>query len=86
MGAPAAGSAVETPLGTIGVEATGAGVRRVRLPVDRGAVSGTGSGADAAAHAEAAAVQLTEYADGGRERLELELEGVLPPRLDLGEP
>jgi methylated-DNA-[protein]-cysteine S-methyltransferase len=59
----------ETAIGVVGVEATGAGVRRVRLPGD-GEPGPRGDGA-AEALAAAAAGQLEEYARGERESFEL---------------
>ena len=71
---------VETPLGTLGIEVTDAGVRRVRLPgsLDTGARAGDGPAATATA--ERAAAHLGEYARGERETFELSLdwEGVEP--------
>jgi methylated-DNA-[protein]-cysteine S-methyltransferase len=71
---------VDTPLGALRVEATDAGVRRVRLPgnVDSGARAGDGPAATATA--EQAAAQLGEYARGERETFELPLDwdGVEP--------
>ena len=63
---------VETPIGVLGVEATDAGVRRVRLP-GAGELDPQGGGV-AAASASAAAAQLAEYARGEREGFELELD------------
>jgi methylated-DNA-[protein]-cysteine S-methyltransferase len=83
MSASQAAAAVETRLGTIGVEATDAGVRRVRLPGEgRSQAEAAGNACNsllqgdglAAANAVAAAEQLAEYADGRRERFELDLD------------
>jgi methylated-DNA-[protein]-cysteine S-methyltransferase len=75
MGFGTAAMAVETPIGTIGVEATDDGVRRVRLPGDRVLASELETEERAAAaNAAAAAEQLAEYAGGVRERFELELD------------
>ena len=65
---------VETPIGTIGVEATAAGLRRVRLPGE--GVPGESSRGDeiAAANATSAAEQLAEYASGEREVFDLQLD------------
>jgi methylated-DNA-[protein]-cysteine S-methyltransferase len=67
---------VDTPLGTIGIEASEAGLRRVRLPGDGVSGAGTPGGA----HSETAAAQIAEYAAGRREQFDLELdwEGVEP--------
>ena len=69
--------AVETSIGTIGIEATDAGLRRVRLPGDDVPGPRAGDGAHAAAaNAAVAADQLAEYASGDREQFELELDWV----------
>ena len=67
-------TSVETPIGTIGVEATGAGLRRVRLPGEDVPGQSTNGDERAAAHATAAAEQLAEYARGEREVFEIELD------------
>jgi methylated-DNA-[protein]-cysteine S-methyltransferase len=65
---------VETPIGVVGVEATDAGVRRVRLP-DGGASRPTVGGAGpAAAHARDAVSQLEEYGRGQREAFDFALD------------
>jgi methylated-DNA-[protein]-cysteine S-methyltransferase len=74
MGANGAVAEVVTPIGTIGVEATDAGLRRVRLPGDGSTRSEAGSGERAAANVSVATRQLLEYACGDRERFELELD------------
>lgn len=74
MGRGDAAVAVETPIGTIGVEATAAGLRRVRLPSDGLATERVPRDEPAAGHAAAAAEQLREYASGRRERFEVELD------------
>jgi methylated-DNA-[protein]-cysteine S-methyltransferase len=66
-------AAVETRLGLIGVEATEAGVRRVRLPGDGTQPVGQDDGT-AAAHATAAARQFAEYVEGRREEFEIGLD------------
>jgi methylated-DNA-[protein]-cysteine S-methyltransferase len=75
-----AAATVVTPLGTIGIEATDAGLRRVRLPGEGALETRAGGDGRAAATATRAARQLLEYADGERERFELELDlaGVEP--------
>ena len=68
----AASTSVETRIGVVGIEATGDGIRRVRLP--GGAElehRGAGAAADSAA---SAASQLEEYARGEREDFDLELD------------
>jgi methylated-DNA-[protein]-cysteine S-methyltransferase len=65
--------AVDTSIGVLGIEATGAGVRRVQLPNGRTDVA-TSRGGQAAPHAADAAGQLQEYARGERERFELALD------------
>src|SRR5687768_12849904 len=67
-------TAVETQIGTIGVEATDAGLRRVRLPDEGGTRQSTDGEQRAAAYATAAAEQLAEYASGEREVFEIELD------------
>jgi methylated-DNA-[protein]-cysteine S-methyltransferase len=64
---------LETPIGAIGVEATEAGLRRVRLPAHGTLREAHGNG-QAAANAKAAAVQLEEYLRGDRERFEVPLD------------
>jgi methylated-DNA-[protein]-cysteine S-methyltransferase len=69
-----ASAAVETPIGTIGIEATELGVRSVRLP---GRVEGSAVAGEAGPPAEtvsAAAGQLQEYLRGERESFELPLD------------
>ena len=69
---------VETSIGELGVEASEAGLRRVRLP-GGGALDASGSGT-AQARVAAAAEQIAEYARGEREVFEVELDwsGVEP--------
>lgn len=71
---------IETPLGTIGIEATATGVRRVRLPDEGQLPPGAHGDGRAAEHVSAAAEQVLEYAGGERERLEVTLDwdGVEP--------
>ena len=66
--------AFETPIGVLGVEATDAGVRRVRLPDDGARVPGSGGGGQAAANANDAAAQFDEYLRGEREAFDFELD------------
>lgn len=63
---------VETPIGVLGIEATGVGVRRVRLP-HSGQLASGGSGT-AAANASSAAEQIAEYVGGQRESFDLPLD------------
>jgi methylated-DNA-[protein]-cysteine S-methyltransferase len=74
MGGRDAAVVVETPIGTIGVEATDAGLRRVRLPGDRLPTRRVADDERAEANVAAAAEQLAKYASGERERFELELD------------
>ncbi len=67
-----ASTSVETPIGLLGIEATDAGLRRIRLPGD-GDVETDGDGS-AAGYAAAAAAQLAEYAVGEREDFDLALD------------
>jgi len=71
--------AIQTPIGTLGIDASEAGLRRVRLPGEHEVVA-EGDGPGAAANATAAAQQLAEYARGEREEFELtfDWEGVDP--------
>lgn len=69
-----AARAGETPLGTIGVEASAAGLRRVRLPGSSNAGTAAGGDEPAAARAEEALEQLAEYASGQRESFDLEVD------------
>jgi methylated-DNA-[protein]-cysteine S-methyltransferase len=65
---------IETQLGEIGVEATEAGLARVRLPGDlRSSAAPSGDGR-AFSHAQSAAAQLREYFAGERVQFELELD------------
>jgi methylated-DNA-[protein]-cysteine S-methyltransferase len=75
-----AGAAVETRLGTVGIEATAAGLSRVRLPGEGGTQQQAHGDGPAAATVTAAAAQLVEYADGRREQFDIELDwdGVEP--------
>jgi methylated-DNA-[protein]-cysteine S-methyltransferase len=63
----------ETPIGTIGVEATEAGLRRVQLPAHGTVLEAHGNG-QAEANAIAAAGQIEEYLRGGRERFDIALD------------
>ncbi len=65
---------IETQLGAVGVEATEAGVSRVRLPGGRGSPAAPSGEGRASTHALSAALQLREYFAGERERFELELD------------
>ena len=65
---------VETPLGTVGVEATDVGVCRVRLPDAGIRASKTSGSGPAAATAVDAGAQLEEYARGERETFEVVLD------------
>ena len=64
----------DTRLGQIGVEATEAGIRRVRLPGETGDRLVTRGDGRAAEKVSAAVEQLTEYADRARQEFDLELE------------
>ena len=65
---------VETPIGVLGVEATEAGVRRVRLPSEGRSDPGEGGSGEAAATATDAATQFQEYLHGDRESFDLALD------------
>jgi methylated-DNA-[protein]-cysteine S-methyltransferase len=70
----AAAILVETPLGTLGVEATEVGVRRVHLPDVGISASETPGSGSAAATATDAASQLEEYMRGERETFDVVLD------------
>jgi methylated-DNA-[protein]-cysteine S-methyltransferase len=74
MSRDAAAILVETPLGTVGVEATEAGVRRVHLPDVGISPSETPGSGSAAATATDAAAQLEEYMRGERETFDVVLD------------
>ena len=74
MSVDRAAAAVETRIGTIGIEATAAGIRRVRLPGEARAARDEHGNGRAAENASQAAAQVTEYASGERERFELSLD------------
>jgi methylated-DNA-[protein]-cysteine S-methyltransferase len=63
---------VDTAIGVVGIEATDAGVRRVRLPGER-ARDTSGEGVEAPAATEAGE-QIREYAAGEREAFDLTLD------------
>ena len=76
MTASAAARLVESPVGTIGVESTAAGLRRVRLPGpgdEMPAAESSGDGT-AAVNTERAAVQIEEYLNGEREEFDVVLD------------
>jgi len=62
------------PLGDVGVEATAAGLRRVRLPGERAVGDGPAEAGTAAEHAAAAAAQIAAYLTGDRVAFELALD------------
>jgi methylated-DNA-[protein]-cysteine S-methyltransferase len=64
---------IESPIGTIGVEATEVGLRRVRLP-DHGPTPDASGDGQAATHAAWAAGQLDAYLHGDRETFEIPLD------------
>lgn len=65
--------AFQSPIGTVGVEATELGLRRVHLPGERVTPAPPGDG-QAAATAAGAAGQIEEYLRGDRETFEIELD------------
>jgi methylated-DNA-[protein]-cysteine S-methyltransferase len=65
---------LEAAIGTVGIEATEAGLRRVRLPGDGEAAHEAGGDEHAAANAEHAARQLGEYLRGTREAFQIPLD------------
>jgi methylated-DNA-[protein]-cysteine S-methyltransferase len=76
---------VHTPLGSLRVETTDTGVRRIRLPGSAGASVPATEGHAASAIAVQAATQLGEYARGERETFDLPVdwEGVEPLHRDV---
>jgi methylated-DNA-[protein]-cysteine S-methyltransferase len=80
VGTNEAVAVVDSPIGTIGIEATDVGLRRVRLPGERPPEAEAGGGGPAVANAARAARQLLEYAGGERQQfvLDLDLTGVEP--------
>jgi methylated-DNA-[protein]-cysteine S-methyltransferase len=70
----AAAIALSTPIGMIGVEATDAGLRRVRLPGNTVHTSDAGAEGRAAATADETATQLREYLRGEREEFDIQLD------------
>ena len=74
MNRVAAAVLVETPLGTVGVEATEAGIRRVHLPDAGSRTSETPGIGSAAAAAVDAAAQLEEYMRGERQTFDVVLD------------
>jgi methylated-DNA-[protein]-cysteine S-methyltransferase len=65
--------AFDSPIGTVGVEATELGLRRVHLP-GHGVTSDVAGPGRAATNAAGAAGQIEEYLRGDRETFELELD------------
>jgi methylated-DNA-[protein]-cysteine S-methyltransferase len=72
--------ALETPIGTIGVEATDAGLRRVRLPGSDLRTNGSDAEGRAAVNLDETTAQLHEYLSGERESFDIALDwdGVVP--------
>ena len=69
----AAARSIDSPVGTIGVESTAAGLRRVHLPGGDHRDDSPGDG-DAAANTERAAAQIGEYLRGEREEFDVALD------------
>jgi methylated-DNA-[protein]-cysteine S-methyltransferase len=65
---------IETSIGVLGVEATDAGVRRVRLPGGGAPTQPVAGAWPAARHAAAAAAQFEEYLGGEREQFDFALD------------
>src|SRR5262245_23230720 len=66
--------ALETSIGTLGIEATEEGLHRVRLPYENRAPRAVDGGGHSAQIAGDAATQLAEYLDSRRTEFELELD------------
>lgn len=64
---------IDSPVGTIGVESTAAGLRRVRLPGGDHRDDSTGDGS-AAVNTERAAAQIGQYLRGEREEFDVVLD------------
>jgi methylated-DNA-[protein]-cysteine S-methyltransferase len=62
------------PIGTLGLEATEAGLSRVRLPGNGAATTDAEGDERALANAEHGAAQLDEYLRGGREEFQITLD------------
>lgn len=73
MTADAAARFIDSPVGTIGVESTAAGLRRVRLPGGDHRDDSTGDGS-ALANTERAAAQIEEYLRGERKEFDVVLD------------
>lgn len=69
-----AATSVETHLGAIGIEATAAGVSRVRLPGESRTPPAERSGGRAVENVSTAATQVLEYTAGERERFDVALD------------
>jgi methylated-DNA-[protein]-cysteine S-methyltransferase len=67
---------IETPLGPIGVEATDAGICRIRLPGESGHAQRDADGR-ASARAEEAARQISDFARGRRTAFDIDLDWVV---------
>jgi methylated-DNA-[protein]-cysteine S-methyltransferase len=74
VGSTAVEISVSAPIGTVGVEATAAGLRRVRLPGNGGAAHDAEGDERAASNAQHAAMQLDEYLRGVREEFRIPLD------------
>ena len=66
--------ALETRIGTLGVEATAEGLRRVQLPGENRSPHVADGGGRSGEIARDAAAQLAEYLDGERTQFELDLD------------
>jgi methylated-DNA-[protein]-cysteine S-methyltransferase len=69
-----ASTSFEAAIGTVGVEATDAGLHRIRLPGSSADTDDAADGGCAAANAERAADQLDKYLRGTREEFEIPLD------------
>lgn len=74
MSRETAAAAVDTAIGTIGVVATGDGLRRVLLPGRAARRADEGVRGEAGARAREAAIQLEEYIAGERREFDVELD------------
>jgi methylated-DNA-[protein]-cysteine S-methyltransferase len=74
MATPEAVRSVDTSFGVVGVEASAAGLRRVRLPGDGRHVTGSHGQERAEAKVDSIAAQVSEFAHGEREEFEVEID------------
>ena len=74
MGVGYAIASIDTPVGTVGVEATGVGLRRVRLPAEGAQPIAANGSERAGAYVSSATEQLGEYLTGTRVAFDIPLD------------